>query len=69
MSSDRTILETTLGKLLGFEDGASDVLEHLLAIESRDVGVLQPCPCPLFECIWCRRIFAEFFRFRSTGPI
>ena len=33
----KAILESKLGSLLGFEDGASDVLEHLLSIESREV--------------------------------
>jgi hypothetical protein len=34
----RAILEFTLGSLLGFDDGASDVLDHLLTIESRQVS-------------------------------
>lgn len=38
MASDKTILESKLGQLLGFDDGASDVLEHLLTIESLDVS-------------------------------
>lgn len=33
----RLFLESTLGGLLGFDDGASDVLDHLLTIESREV--------------------------------
>ena len=37
MSKDRSILEQTLGKMLGFDDGVADVLKHLLTIESRDV--------------------------------
>ena len=36
----KLILESILGKLLGFEDGASDVLEHLLTIDSREVCIL-----------------------------
>lgn len=32
----RAILESTLGKLLGFDDGASDVLDHLLSVESKE---------------------------------
>ena len=32
----KSILESILGSLLGFDDGASDVLEHLLTIESKD---------------------------------
>jgi hypothetical protein len=31
------ILTKQLADLLGFDDGASDVLEHLLSIESRAV--------------------------------
>jgi len=41
MSDDRTVLESTLGGLLGLEDGASDVLENLLTIESQDVSVYR----------------------------
>lgn len=37
MTGDKHILEAMLGKLLGFEDGAADVLDHLLSIESKDV--------------------------------
>jgi hypothetical protein len=33
----KSILESTLGKLLGFDDGAEDVLDHLLTIESKEV--------------------------------
>lgn len=33
----KSILESTLGKLLGFDDGAGDVLDHLLTIESKEV--------------------------------
>ena len=32
----KSILESILGSLLGFDDGASDVLGHLLTIESKD---------------------------------
>jgi hypothetical protein len=39
MSGDEThILEEALADLLGFEDGASDILDHLLIIESREVS-------------------------------
>jgi len=34
MSSDKRALEKALGNLLGFDDGATDVLDHLLTIES-----------------------------------
>ena len=40
-SPDRNILLQELSNLLGFEDGASDVLEHLLTIESSEVGSLH----------------------------
>ncbi len=40
MTNDKFYLERTLGILLGFDDGASDVLEHLLTIESKDVCFL-----------------------------
>ena len=39
----RAILESTLGKLLGFDDGASDVLDHLLSVESKEVGSSKQC--------------------------
>eukprot|EP00980_Cylindrotheca_fusiformis_P014964 scaffold4095_cov117-Cylindrotheca_fusiformis.AAC.21 len=32
----KAILESTLGKLLGFDDGAADVLDHLVTIESKE---------------------------------
>lgn len=32
----KAVLEEALGKLLGFQDGVSDVLDHLLTIESRN---------------------------------
>jgi len=38
MSEGKGFLEKSLGKLLGFEDGALDVLDHLLTIESKDVS-------------------------------
>lgn len=41
MSSDKAYLEKTLGKLLGFDDGADDVLDHLLTIESEEVSAFQ----------------------------
>lgn len=33
----RSILEKEFAKLLGFEDGVSDILDHLLTIESSEV--------------------------------
>jgi hypothetical protein len=42
MTTDgRAILRSTLGIFLGFDDGAEDVLDHLLTIESKGVS------CPL----------------------
>jgi hypothetical protein len=35
-AKDITVLQVRLASLLGFDDGASDVLEHLLTIESRE---------------------------------
>jgi hypothetical protein len=35
--TQKELLVERLSALLGFEDGASDVLEHLLSIESSDV--------------------------------
>ncbi|KAG7352905.1 zinc finger C2HC5-type motif containing protein [Nitzschia inconspicua] len=35
MTSDRSILQATLAKLLGFDDGAEDILGHLLTIDSK----------------------------------
>lgn len=32
------LLESILGKLLGFDEGAGDLLHHLLTIESEEVG-------------------------------
>jgi hypothetical protein len=32
------LLQKALGQLLGFDDGAEDVLEHLLSIKSSEVG-------------------------------
>mmetsp|Transcript_60485 Transcript_60485/g.91216 ORF Transcript_60485/g.91216 Transcript_60485/m.91216 type:complete len:284 (-) Transcript_60485:789-1640(-) len=32
----KAILESHLGRLLGFDDGASDILDHLLSIESKE---------------------------------
>ena len=37
-SSSQQVLLKELSDLLGFEDGAEDVLEHLLTIDSREVG-------------------------------
>ena len=36
-ATDKSLLLSRLGSLLGFEDGAEDVLEHLLTIESETV--------------------------------
>lgn len=36
--SNRDVLVQRLSELLGFEDGAADVLEHLLSIESGNVS-------------------------------
>jgi hypothetical protein len=38
MSDDKTVLEKSLGKLLGSDDGTSDVLHYLLTIESQAVS-------------------------------
>jgi hypothetical protein len=39
MTSDgQAILQSTLGRLLGFDDGAEDILHHLLTIESKAVS-------------------------------
>lgn len=38
VDNNKIVLQKTLGKLLGFEDGAEDVLDHLLTIESGDVS-------------------------------
>ena len=38
MSNDKKYLQKSLGSLLGFDDGAEDVLEHLLTIESEEVS-------------------------------
>ena len=47
VDNNKIILQNTLGILLGFDDGAEDVLDHLLTIESGDVslvgqGVVNP---------------------------
>lgn len=41
MSDDegRSILHYQLSELLGFDDGVADVIEHLLSIESSEVGL------------------------------
>lgn len=39
MESSKQVLLKELSDLLGFEDGADDVLEHLVTIESREVCV------------------------------
>jgi hypothetical protein len=40
MSSSKGVLTKELGDLLGFDDGAEDVLEHLLSIESSEVSLV-----------------------------
>jgi hypothetical protein len=49
--TQKEVLVQRLSALLGFEDGAADVLEHLLSIESSDVrrqqgrlSMRQHCP-------------------------
>lgn len=37
VASSKEALTKSIADLLGFEDGASDVLEHLLSIESETV--------------------------------
>jgi hypothetical protein len=39
--NDKVTLYTTLGNLLGFDDGAEDILDHLLTIESKTVITVQ----------------------------
>jgi hypothetical protein len=34
---DRSTLDQTLSNILGFEDGVSGIVEHLLAIETNEV--------------------------------
>jgi hypothetical protein len=49
--ASREILTRQLATLLGFDDGADGVLEHLLTIESGEVSaeiaffVYKPAPC------------------------
>lgn len=40
MGAQQTLLRE-LADLLGFDDGAEDVLEHLLTIESREASTTQ----------------------------
>jgi hypothetical protein len=40
MSNSKGVLTKELGDLLGFDDGAEDVLEHLLSIESSEVSLV-----------------------------
>ena len=40
VDNNKVILQNTLGILLGFDDGAEDVLDHLLTIESGDVSLV-----------------------------
>lgn len=40
-SASQTVLGQRLSALLGFEDGANDVLDHLLSIESSQVCCKQ----------------------------
>ena len=35
---DRSTLDQILSNILGFEDGVSGIVEHLLAIETNEVG-------------------------------
>ena len=63
-TQDRSTLDKTLAELLGFEDGVSDVVEHLLTIESSEVcGVpsrdhrdvcMWRCPLTDFLACACR---------------
>jgi hypothetical protein len=41
MEQQRAILTKKLAVLLGFEDGAEDVLQHLLTIESSEVRAVH----------------------------
>jgi hypothetical protein len=46
------LLQQELAGLLGFDDGAGDVLAHLLTIASSEVGLYDigcPCPCPCWH--------------------
>ena len=43
-SSDKATLVEKLAELLGFVDGAEDVLNHLLTIESKAVRLMAPSP-------------------------
>jgi hypothetical protein len=47
----KAILESHLGRLLGFDDGASDILEHLLSIESREAGLQFDQLLRMSKCI------------------
>jgi hypothetical protein len=38
---DRSTLDQTLSNILGFEDGVSGIVEHLLAIETNEVRPLS----------------------------
>lgn len=46
------LLESILGKLLGFDEGAGDLLNHLLTIESEEVR---------FQCPLERRFMKDIF--------
>jgi hypothetical protein len=39
-ANNKAILNKKLSRLLGFQDGAADVLEHLLTIESSKVNII-----------------------------
>ena len=47
----KAILESQLGQLLGFDDGASDILDHLITIESREVRLRRQRVGLLFELV------------------
>lgn len=47
----KAILESHLGKLLGYDDGVSDMLDHLLSIESREVISQYQTPWLLENCV------------------
>lgn len=58
----RQVLLKELGELLGFEDGAEDVLDHLMTIDDRDVRRTEIGRCArvfvlLTLCMAAHRIF------------
>lgn len=52
MESSQQVLLKELSDLLGFEDGAEDVLDHLMTIDSRQVR-----PSPRVCCLRCVQSF------------